>query len=81
MGLPGAPRFGPAEMVPETETEDKRQTRTLLYCTLHIQVYRYRKQNQTLTVVPCLLRPGSIGEELPERFSMELGCVHCDRRD
>lgn len=34
-----------------------------------------------LRFIPCLLKLGSIGEELPERLSMELGCVHCDRRD
>lgn len=31
--------------------------------------------------VPCLLRLFSMFEELPERLSMELECVHWDRRD
>lgn len=26
-------------------------------------------------------RLGSNGEEIPERLSIEFGCVHCDRRD
>lgn len=30
---------------------------------------------------PCLLRLFSMFEELPERLSMELECVHWDRRD
>lgn len=35
-----------------------------------------------LSFSPCLPKlGGSRGEELPERLSMELGCVHCDRRD
>lgn len=31
--------------------------------------------------VPCLLRLFSMFDELPERLSMELVCVHWDRRD
>lgn len=34
-----------------------------------------------LCKVPCLLRLFSRFEELPERLSMELECVHWDRRD
>lgn len=30
---------------------------------------------------PCLTSVGSRGEGFPERLSMALGCVHCERRD
>lgn len=80
MGLPGAPRFGPAEMAPEKKRESKRPKHKWCYILKHT-CRVIESKIRSLTVVPCLLRPGSIGEELPERFSMELGCVHCDRRD
>lgn len=49
---------------------------------IHSSLYSSVKVISLLTVnIPCLLRLFSKFEELPDRLSMELECVHWDRRD